>query len=123
MGRLVIVVPLRAGAYDDALALLRRGPPWDVDADGLERYWAFLSEHEAVLLLDGPGVGDSHGALSGGLSTWRSGSDWERCASSPPRVARSVQSWARPPDLDGVFFGPLPGPGDSEGGDALAGPR
>jgi hypothetical protein len=36
---------------------------------------------------------------------------WER-----PRLPEEEFSWERPPHLNGVSFGPQPGPGDSEGG-------
>jgi len=119
VGRLVVVVPLREGAHRDALALLREGPPLELERDGLDRYQAFLSSREAILVLEGPGVGGSDAPPWEDLSTWRDGARWQRCAQSSPRLAESIHSWERAPDLQGVFFGPLPGPGDSEGGDAV----
>lgn len=119
MGRLVVVVPLREGAHGDALALLREGPPVDLEGSELERYEAFLSGREAILVLQGPGVGRRDSLRWEDLSAWRNGSGWQRCAQSPPYVAESISSWERAPDLKGVSFGALPGPGDSEGGDAV----
>lgn len=119
VGRLVVVVPLREGAHGDALALLREGPPLELERDGLDRYQAFLSRHEAILVLEGPGVGGIAAPRWGDLSTWRDGARWQRCARSPPRLAESIHSWERAGDLEGIFFGPQPGPGDSEGGDAV----
>jgi hypothetical protein len=116
MGRLVVLVPLREAAHRDALALLRNGPPLELEEGALDRYWAFLSIHEAILVLEGPGVEGHDGWRD--PSTWRDGSRWKDCARSPPRLLEAVRSWERPPNLVGVFFGPLPGPGDSEGGDA-----
>lgn len=119
MGCLLVVVPLRESAHEDALVLLRQGPPLDLETRGVRRYWAFLAGGEAVLVLEGPAVGLSDAAPWRDLSGWRDGARWERCARSPPRLAESIHSWERPPDLEGVFFGPLPGPGDSDGGDVL----
>lgn len=119
MGQLVVVIPLREGAHGDALALLREGPPMELEASGLERYHAFLSSREAILVLEGPGVGERDRLQWEDLSAWRNGSRWQHCAQSPPHLAESIYSWERAPDLKGVFFGPLPGPGDSEGGDAV----
>jgi hypothetical protein len=119
MSRLVVVVPLRKGGHRDALALLRQGPPLDLEAGGVQRYWAFMTNREAILVLEGPGVERSDGSSWQDLSIWRDGARWERCAQSPPRLSESIHFWERPPDLEGVFFGPLPGPGDSEGGDVL----
>jgi hypothetical protein len=120
MGRLVVVVPLREDAHREALALLRQGPPLDLEAHGVQGYWAFVTGGEAVLVLEGPGIGQSDGGPPWqDLSEWRDGARWQRCAQSLPRLAESIHSWERPQDLEGVFFGPLPGPGDSEGGDVL----
>jgi hypothetical protein len=119
MGRLVVVVPLREDAHRDALALLRQGPPLDLEAGGVERYGAFMTDREAILVLEIPGLPGSDGLPWQDLSSWRNGAGWQRCASSPPRLAESIHSWERPRDLEGVFFGPLPGPGNSDGGDNL----
>src|ERR687892_168351 len=119
MGRVVIVVPLREGAHREALALLRQGPPLDLEEGGVERYRAFLTDREAILFLEGPGIRRGERLPWQDLSAWRDGARWERCAQSPPRLAESIHSWERPPDLEGIFFGPLPGPGDSDGGSVL----
>ena len=121
MGRLAIVVPLREDAHDEALALLRKGPPLDPEGGGIERYWGLLSEAEAVLVFEGPGV--RGGESWRDLSAWRDGARWQRCARHPPRLADGVHAWLRAGDLDGIFFGPLPGPGDSDGGDTVERPR
>ena len=119
MGRLVIVVPLREGGDREARALLRQGPPVEPERGSLERYWAFVTNREAVLVFEAPGLGANDGAPWRDVSAWREGSRWERCTESAPRLAQSIRSWERPPELDGLFFGPQPGPGDSEGGDVI----
>jgi hypothetical protein len=119
VGRVVVVVPLKDDAHGDALGLLRDGPPMDLDM--LKEYQAFLSSREAVIVLEGPGVGPDDGRPWDDLTAWRDGPRWRRCAASAPRIAESVHAWERAQDLEGVFFGPQPGPGDSEGGDAITG--
>jgi hypothetical protein len=120
MGRLVVIVQLREGAQGEALALLRGGPPFELHIDALDRYAAFLSTREAVLLLEGSGVNEDT-VPWGEFSRWRDGSAWKRCAEGAPRLGELMDSSERPPNLTGVFFGPLPGPGDSEGGDTAGG--
>jgi hypothetical protein len=120
MGRLVVIVPLREGAEGAAVTLLRGGPPFELHIDALDRYAAFLSTREAVLMLEGSGIGEDT-VPWGELSRWRDGSAWERCAEGPPRLGELIDSSERPPNLTGVFFGPLPGPGDSEGGHTAGG--
>lgn len=122
MGRLAIIVPLRDDAFEEALALLQQGPPVDPKDGAVERYWAFLSRSEAVLVFEGTGIDRDDGTLWEDLGSWRDGARWEKCAETTPRLAYGVHSWSRPPDLEGIFFGPLPGPGDSEGGDTLERP-
>jgi hypothetical protein len=117
MGRLVIVLPLRDGAHRDALDLLGGGPPFELSSEGLERFRAYVSAREAVLVLEGSEVGKDVNPWND-LAQWRDGPAWQCCAEAPPRLAELVASSERPPDMPGLFFGPLPGPGDSEGGDA-----
>jgi hypothetical protein len=119
MGRFVVVVPLREDAHREALALLRQGSPLDLEAGGVERYGAFATNREVILVLEGPGLRDSDRLPWQDPSSWRNGARWQRCASSPPRLAEGIHFWERPRDLEGVFFGPTPGPGDSDGGDVL----
>ena len=117
MGRVVVVLPLKDGAHREALGLLREGPP--VDVNRLHQYQAFLSSREAVIVLEGPGVGPEDGRPWDDLTAWRDGPRWTRCAASAPRIAGGAHSWERSQDHQGVFFGPQPGPGDSEGGHAV----
>ncbi len=117
MARLVIVVPLREGVRADVEELLREGPP--VEVPDLERYVASLTDAEAVLTVEGPDVGPEDGRPWGATSAWRDATRWERCAAGPPRIGRCVHAWEQTPELEGVFFGPEPGPGDSEGGEPL----
>jgi hypothetical protein len=119
VGRLVLVLPLRQGTAEEVRALLRQGPPVDPASGGFERYAAFVSDWEAILVLEGPGVGTPDQASWADVSVWEEGSRWERCLRSGPRLAEVIHSWERPPELEGLFFGPLPGPGDSEGGDVI----
>jgi hypothetical protein len=118
VGRLCIVLPLRQGRAGEAKALLRQGPPIDPVNGAFERYAAFVSEREAILVLEGPGVGTAQIPWTD-VTAWKEGDRWKRCLRAGPRVAEVIHSWKRPPELDGVSFGPSPGPGDSEGGDAI----
>ena len=50
--RVVVVLPLRAGARARVRALLAEGPPFDPEAAGLDRHQVFLSDREAVFLFE-----------------------------------------------------------------------
>jgi hypothetical protein len=112
VGRLVLVVELRDP--EGAAALLRHGPPFPIRRGDLDRCWAFLSEEQVVLLLEGPGI-RAEDPNWRDLERWENGAKW-RSISGPARVAESAGSWEQAPDMEGFFFGPDPGPGDSEGG-------
>ena len=114
----MVVLPLGQGTAEEARALLRQGPPVEPLRGGYERYAAFVTNREAILVLEGPRVGTGDEA-PWDVSAWREGSRWERLLRSGPRLAEVIHSWERPPKLEGLSFGPLPGPGDSEGGDVI----
>ena len=116
MGRLLVVVSLRPGTSAEVASLLRQGPPLPVGDGGLDRCSAFVSPREAVFLFEGPGVSPALEPAWSDVSRWTDGDRWRGLVDGPPRVAESIMSWQRAPDMEGFFFGPLPGPGDSEGG-------
>jgi hypothetical protein len=122
VGTVAIVIPLREDAADEVLALLRQGPPLNPRNGAVDVYRAFLSRREAILVFQGAGIDGGDGTPWEDLTRWSDADRWRRCAASAPRLANGVHSQWRPPDLDGIFFGPQPGPGDSEGGDTLERP-
>jgi hypothetical protein len=116
VGRLLVVVSLRPGTSAEVASLLRKGPPLPVGDGGLDRCGAFVSPLEAVFLFEGPEVSPELSSAWRDVSRWTDGDRWKGLSDGPPRVAESIMSWQRAPDMEGFFFGPLPGPGDSEGG-------
>lgn len=116
MSRAVVVLPLREGASEEAAKLLRRGPPFDPEAVGLERHHVFLTDSEAVFVFEADSQ-DAAERLIGGESFWSAASVWKDIVDGPPRLAEDVYSWMRPHVPDDVTFAPTPGPGDSDGGD------
>jgi hypothetical protein len=115
---LVVVLPLRPGTRDRARDLLRHGPPFDPDEEGLGRHQAFVSETEAIFLFEA----DARGAverLADKASLWEAAAGWTELVAGPPRLADREYSWTRPHPPAGTFFAPTPGPGDSDGGDVF----
>jgi hypothetical protein len=119
VARIVVVLPLQPGAAGEARSLLRPGLPVEPPAGSLQRCAVYLSDREAIVLLEGPGV---HALVPRweAVSSWTEGHRWAGLLRSDPRIAELISAWEEPPDLEGLSFGPLPGPGDSEGGDATA---
>jgi hypothetical protein len=114
--RFVVTARLKPGATAEVREILREGPPFDPAETSLDRHEVFLGDDELVFLFEGehaeqearrllrePGVLGRAGRIGVHLQ--------ER-----PRLPEEVFSWERPPHLNGVTFGPQPGPGDSEGG-------
>ena len=121
MSRAVVVVPLQEGASEKAAQLLRKGPPFDPYAVGLERHNVFLTESEAVFVFEAADL-DVAEHLIGDDGIWQAAESWKDLVAGPPRLAEDSYSWQRPHVPDHVSFAPTPGPGDSEGGD-LSGPE
>jgi hypothetical protein len=119
VSRVLVVIPLRAGARDRAKALIREGPPFDPDAAGLERNHVFLTESEVVFVLVAT-TPDSIEGLVRRANVWTAASDWAELAAGPPRIAEGVFDWVRPEVPENVLYSATPGPGDSEGGDLYA---
>jgi hypothetical protein len=116
MSRAVVVLPLLEGASEQAAKLLRRGPPFDPEAVGLERHHVFLTDQEAVFVFEAD-TPDAAERLVGEGSFWSAASAWKELVAGPPRLAEDVYSWVRPHVPEDLSFASTPGPGDSDGGD------
>jgi hypothetical protein len=117
--RIAVIVPIRKRKRDKVKRLLEHGPPFDPHDAGLERHQVFLSDSEVVFLFEAaPGFSlskllDNAGVLSIAAA-------WHDCVAGRTRVAEPYFSWVAARDPNGLFFGPTPGPGDSDGGDIYA---
>jgi hypothetical protein len=115
MSRVVVVIPLEPRAAGRVASLVRQGPVFDPETAGLERHHVFVTEHEAVFLLEGERGAIERLARDEGV--W---SAWAEHAPARPRVAEDVYDWIRPEPHENVVYTSTPGPGDSEGGDVYA---
>ena len=118
MTSLVVVLPLRSGARDEAVRLAAGGPPLDPEVARLDSYEACVTDAELVLSF--AGVEDALVAYAHEVRGWAAAPPWGQLAAGPPRVAEPVYAWVRPIDSDGLSFASTPGPGDSDGGDVFA---
>lgn len=115
---LVVVLPLRPGARDEAVRLSAGGPPLEPEVARLDRYEVFVTDAELVLSF--AGVEDALVTHAHDVRGWTAAPPWEQLAAGPPRVAEPAYAWVRPADSDGLSFASTPGPGDSDGGDVFA---
>lgn len=118
MHRFVITARLREGSAEKVAQILREGPPFDIAETSLERHEVFLSEGEVVFLFEGTHAEEEARRLMVSRSVIARVGRLGVHIDGEPCVPREVFSWERPPQLDGVTFGPQPGPGDSDGGPA-----
>jgi hypothetical protein len=120
VSRLVAVLPLLPGARDRAEALLRQGPPFDLEQTQFDRHQVFLTDREVVFVFEGERPSDAVGLRAADPALWQAAEGWQACLSEPPRMAVTAYSWERTEAEEGVSFRSTPGPGDSEGGDVYS---
>jgi hypothetical protein len=118
MHRFVLTAELRRGSAPEVARILREGPPFDISKTSLERHEVFLSDEEIVFLFEGPHADREASRLLSSRRVLSRGGRIGAHLLAPPRTPAERFSWERPVPLDGVAFGPQPGPGYSEGGPA-----
>lgn len=88
-----VVVPLRKGALADAAALIEQGPPFDLEALGIERHDVLLSDREAIFVFEGTRLGATLERLVRDPSAWQTAPHWARLITGPPRLAEPRFGW------------------------------
>ena len=101
--RLVVVVPLKAGARNKVRRLLDTGPPFDVDTSGLHRHDVFLTDREAIFLFEAPSSAHAVERLLGRPGLWKAAARWGAHLAGPPRVAEAIYTWERPAPLEAAL--------------------
>jgi len=114
---LVVVLPLKEGARERALALLADGPPFALEQTQYSRHNVFLTAREVVFVFEAPGANAALQLPGEDPGLWKAADAWGELLAETPRVAQESFSWTRSPDSTGFSYEPTPGPGDSEGGD------
>ena len=120
--RVLVALPLKEGALEQARELIASGPPFDPEEIGLERHRVFLLDDEVLFLFEsGPSSQKLEDALAR-PDLWRGASEWHDVVAGPPRIAEDVYAWESEPSRmeNSLSFEPTPGPGDSEGGEVYA---
>ncbi len=92
--RLVLVVPLREGAYERALELLADGPPFDPESAALVRHDVYVTPREVVFVFESP-AGTPIALPGEDASLWRAANAWRKVMAGPARKARTACSWQR----------------------------
>lgn len=95
MSRLVVVVPLRAGARKRAEELLAQGPPFDIDSSRLKRHEVFLTNDEVIFDFETPGTEPPIELRAEDPALHEASRAWSEVMAGRPRKAREVFSWHR----------------------------
>jgi hypothetical protein len=101
MTRLVVVVPLREDAYDEARRLLERGPPIELEATSFDRHEVYLTRREVVFVFETPRAAAALELPGEDPELWRVAAEWRKVMAGRPRTARTVYAWSRPDDASG----------------------
>jgi hypothetical protein len=113
---LVVTARLEPGSAPKVLEILDDGPPFDLEGSGLERHAVFVGDDQLVFLFEGERAEREAARLLDESSVLDSAGRLGQYIEGSPTFPREAFSWERSVDLEGVAYGPDPGPGDSEGG-------
>jgi hypothetical protein len=116
--RFLVTARIRRGSKDAVRAILRQGPPFQLPDTSLTRHTVFLAGDEIVFLFEGVHADEEVRRLVHQPDVLGQASRIGAHLTGRPRFPEEVFSWERPELVEGLSFGPLPGPGDSEGGPA-----
>jgi hypothetical protein len=94
--RVAVVVPIRRGTADLARQLVEKGPPFDVEALGLERHHVFVGEREVVFSFEGESAAAAVDALGRSPDLLKAAVRWRRILAGRPRLAHECFGWTRP---------------------------
>lgn len=92
---LVVVVPIKRGAGEQARRLIEAGPPFEPEAVPLERHRVFLTEREVVFLFEGDDARSIVEQLARRPRVWKTAAAWKDVLAGRPRLADEAYSWAR----------------------------
>lgn len=102
--RATVVVPLKAGAIEQAWQLAAQGPPFDPADTPLQRHQLLLTPSEAIFVFEADSEQGLEGLL-GQLDVWAAATAWRDLVAGAPRLAEVVYAWERPAELSGIGLG------------------
>jgi hypothetical protein len=98
MQQLAVVATLKTSAEPRAAELIAKGPPFDPEANGLDRHTVFLSAGEVVFVFEGPEVEWMVEQLVDDPLQPRAVDaleEWRPLVEGEPRIARPTYAWVR----------------------------
>lgn len=95
VSRIVVVVPIRRGAAQEARRLIDEGPPFDIEQLALERHHVFLTEREVVFYFEGERAAAVVEALARNPRVLGAAVRWRNVLAGRPRLAQEGFAWTR----------------------------
>ncbi len=96
MPSLVVVVPLKEGAYEEAKRLLAGGPPMDLGESVFEHHEVHLTQREAVFVFTTPDdIPATLHVQAGDPTFWKAAKAWQPLIDGRPRKAETAFEWSR----------------------------
>ena len=95
MRRLAVTAKLKPGREDEALALIKKGPPFDPGAMGFERHAVYLGNDEAVFVFEGTDVERMVDTVINDPVVSAAFSAWGGLLDGTPTLARPVYHWEK----------------------------
>jgi hypothetical protein len=116
VARVSVVLPIKETAHERVRQLVVNGPPFDLEASGVDGHYVFLTGNEVIFIFEGSDLSRLRRVVAN-LDLIAAAEAWQQHAAGPARIAEEAFSWSRPDLAEGLSFAATPGPGDSEGGD------
>jgi hypothetical protein len=95
MNNLVVVVPLRPGAREEARRLLEAGPPFELEATRFHRHTVYLTDAEVVFVFEGTGKSRALDLSAEDPNLWKAARAWHELTAGRPRIAHMLFAWER----------------------------
>jgi hypothetical protein len=116
MPQFVVSARLKDGAAPKALEMLNEGPAVDLEDSAFQRHAVFIAEDRLMFVFEKWDAGEDGGRLLQSPSLVWGAARLERLIGGDLTLHRELFAWERPAAVEGLVFGPDPGPGDSDGG-------
>jgi hypothetical protein len=96
--RVIVRVPVDPEHVERVRALVRRGPPYDLnEVPGLERHEVYVTDRDALFLFEGTDPGLAVERVMRDARVWSALEDWDDHVTGRPSVVEPDYTWSRRP--------------------------
>jgi hypothetical protein len=90
--RVVVVARIKDGMADQVRALIEEGPPFDLEASGLDHHDVLVTDDSVVFVFEGQ-ISDVVKRLIQEPELWREALRWDAFLDGGPQLAEAAYSW------------------------------